>query len=180
MWYGTPLRSSPKSWVRLCKLAKHSNKTIAKKRKRAAHLGVQQELDSRSPAQPSLAQWRHRNITHPTSTQSSPRVSAPANKHTHTSHTSHTENTRKRHRSNTDTIPITTREQQQGASGAPSPSARPSRKRTAPPQSATQGLVASGASSPHDRQTKTHTTSVTGPLSPTSSRPQQEPHISTQ
>ena len=70
-----------------------------------------------------------------------------ANEHTHTSHTSHTENTRKRHRSHTDTIPITTREQEQGASGAPSPSARPSRKRPAPPQTATQGLVASGASS---------------------------------
>jgi hypothetical protein len=39
MWLNhTPLRSSPKAWVRLCKLAKHSNKTIAKKRKRAALL----------------------------------------------------------------------------------------------------------------------------------------------
>ena len=150
MWHqGTPLRSSPKSWIRLCKLAKHSNKTIAKKRKRAAHLRIQQELDSRPPAHPPLAQWRHRANTHTTSTQSSPRVTVPgANEHTHASHTVHTENTRKRHRtSNTDTIPITTREQEQGASGAPSPPVRPNRKRPTPPQTTTQGLVASGASS---------------------------------
>ena len=182
MWHhGTPLRSSPKSWVRLCKLAKHSNKTIAKKRKRAAHLRVQQELDSRPPAQPSLTQWKHRTITHPTSTQSSPRVSVPeANEHTHTSHTSHTENTRKRHRtSNTDTIPITTREQEQGASGAPSPPARPNRKRPTPSQTATQGLVASGASSltTGKRRRTQHRSSAR--ISLTSSRPQQEPHTTT-
>ena len=148
MWHhGTPLRSSPKSWVRLCKLAKHSNKTIAKKRKRATHLRKQQELDSRPSTLPPLSQWKHRTNTQPTSTQSSSRASVHEEEHTHTSHTSHTENTRKRHRSHSDTMPNTTREQEQGASGAPSPSARPSRKRSAPSQTATQGLVASGASS---------------------------------
>ena len=67
--------------------------------------------------------------------------------HTHLSHVSHREHAQTTPHSNTDTIPITTREQEQGASGAPSPPARPNRKRPAPPQTATQGLVASGASS---------------------------------
>ena len=85
-----------------------------------------------------------------TSTQSPPRETVPgANERTHASNTVHTENTRKRHRTSiTDTIPLTTREQEQGASGAPSPPARPNRKRPTPPQMTTQGLVASGASSP--------------------------------
>ena len=145
MWHhGTLLRLSPKAWIRLCKLAKHSNKTIAKKRKRAAHLRIQQDLDSRPPAHPPLAhQWRHRTNTTPA--QPAPRVLPEANEHTHTSHT---ENTRKRNRTcNIDTISITTREQEQGASGAPSPPVRPSRKRPNPSQTPTQGLVASGASS---------------------------------
>jgi hypothetical protein len=154
MWHqGTPLRSSPKSGVRLYKLAKHSNKTIAKKRKRAAHQCTQRE-----PAYPPLSQWRHRanpqdTTPHkPTSPIQSPppRETVPgANERTQPPNTVHTENRRKRHHTRiTDPLPLIPREQEQGASGAPSPPARPNRKRPTLPQMTTQGLVASGASSP--------------------------------
>ena len=85
MWRtGVPIPHTTPPWVRLCRLAQHSNSTIRRKRKRAQARDIQRLEDAAPPRRPRLTAWKRRNKqkrsdtdrqqhpVEPDSTQSSP------------------------------------------------------------------------------------------------------------
>ena len=61
MWRtGVPIPHTSPPWVRLCRLAQHSNSTIRRKRKRARARDIQRLEDAAPPRRPRLTTWRRR------------------------------------------------------------------------------------------------------------------------
>ena len=62
MWRtGDPIPHTSPPWVRLCRLAQHSNSTIRRKRKRAQARAIQHLEDAAPPRRPRLTAWKRRN-----------------------------------------------------------------------------------------------------------------------
>ena len=80
MWRtGVPIPHTSPPWVRLCRLAQHSNSTIRRKRKRAQARDTQRLEDAAPPRRPRLTTWKRQTETcrhRPPSTPSGARLHA--------------------------------------------------------------------------------------------------------